>query len=90
MTQKLGLARTVGLLEGPVEPQESLFLLSISGRSSHTVKHLYPVFLASGPDTAWGVTLAAPVKNDQCAQGDEHQTSQPQADKVALRVVQGA
>lgn len=91
VTQKLGSARgTVG----PVQHQESLVLLPVSGKSSHTARHLCPVLWGSGPDTAWGTawgtTLAAPVKNNQCAQGDEHQAGQPQADEVALHVVQGA
>ena len=67
-----------GLPAGPVQPWDPSvfsFLSALPG---------------SGPDVARGAILAVPVENDQCAQRDENQAAQPQAEDVALGVVRGA
>lgn len=84
MTQKLGTGGLWSSWEGQSNPRNP-GLWEVFSHCSH----LYLVLWGSGPDT-WGMVLAAPVKNNQCAQRDEHQAGQPQTEEVALRVVQGA
>lgn len=73
----------MGLLEGPVQFKRSQLLL-------HPLWEVFSVLWDSGPDSTRGANLAAPVENDECAQRDEDQAGQPQADEVALGVVRGA
>ena len=81
---KLGSAgRAVGLLEGRSNPRDSSFFTILSGKSSLSSE-------AQAQTITRGAILAAPVENDQRAQSHEDQARQPQADEVALGVVQGA